>query len=140
MAILRAPVTSAVFEFVDGVLLGKLLQFPEASALDRRPLRLNDDLRVQAEKLADQLETLAIHRRQLAAEVRFESVPVAIDPPRESSGASVANRSVVWREPIELAVQAFIWNADNEHYASLPLLKISIVAANEEELFERLRS
>ena len=132
MTVLRAPLTTTIFEFADRILLGKLLQFPEAGGLSRNSRKLQDELRIQAEKLSDELSLIELHRRQLSAEVRAETISVAIEPPR-------AERA--WRHPIEIPLHAFVWTTDDDVWqASLPLLDFCTIAQDKEQLFERIRS
>ena len=131
MALLRVPITAAIFHFADDLILGRLPQFPLASSVHRRRSPLTDDLRVQAEKLSDNLPPLEIHRRQVAAEVRAERVVVPIEP---------RHSNYQWREAVELNIDAFIWEAEDLLYASLPLLKICVIGSDEEELLERIKS
>jgi ATP-dependent Clp protease ATP-binding subunit ClpC len=111
--------------------LGEALLFPEVSRYRKNPDAPKDDLRANLARLIEEdLAPLEIHRRRFSGDVELSEVEMTIDPPA---------RSVAWRTAVTLRFDIVRWaHGESAYLAYVPALGIEIVAANAEELSERI--
>src|SRR5512143_2269860 len=122
--------TTIIQSFENDSYLAEALFFPEVSRLDDRRPRLENAVKLNAARIAEDTPPRFLHSRHAIGPMEQDRIQMVLDPPP---------KSVAWRNPLRLEFDIVRYaHGEQAVIAYVPALGIEVVARDAGELQERL--